>query len=64
MIQKDEINLDLNIIKNKSFSYEKFDVLLSEIKEYCNPMSINVKFVNKIETEQSGKMRIIKGLSD
>lgn len=64
VIQKDKTSLELNIVKNTKFSHQKFDLLLLDIKKYCDPMSINVNFVDKIKTERSGKMRIIKGLSE
>jgi phenylacetate-CoA ligase len=64
VIQKDLTRLELNIVKNVNFSNKKFELLLSDIEKYCDPMIIQVNFVDKIETEQSGKMRIIKGMSN
>ena len=64
IVQKDKENLDLLIVKNKVFSEEQFKVLLKQLEEYCTPMKIKVTYVKNIPTEPSGKIRIVKGLTN
>lgn len=62
VVQKDEVNLDLLIVKNKDFKLDKFKPLLKDVERYCEPINVHVKYVNEIPMEPSGKIRIVKGL--
>ncbi|MGC9780291.1 MAG: phenylacetate--CoA ligase family protein [Candidatus Heimdallarchaeota archaeon] len=62
VVQKDEVNLDLLIVKNKDFKLEKLKPLLKDVERYCEPMNVHVKYVDEIPMEPSGKIRIVKGL--
>jgi len=63
IVQIDQTNLELKIVRNQSFSEEKFKPLLNEVFDYCAPMVVKVVYVDKIPLEKSGKMRIVKGLN-
>lgn len=62
ILQKSKDTIDLLIIKNKSFNEETFLPLLNKVVEYCKPMKVILKYVDKIPLEKSGKMRIVKGM--
>ena len=62
VVQRDNQNIDLLLVKNKEFNEKLFKPLLEEVKEYCKPMNVNVVYVDSIQKEPSGKMRIVKGL--
>lgn len=63
IIQLNAEELELKIIKNPSFSEEKFKSLLKKVIKYCAPMKVKVNYVEKIPIEKSGKMRIVKGIT-
>lgn len=64
IIQQSENELKLLIVKNDSFTEKSFKPLLEKVINYCQPMKVEVNYVEEIPTEASGKMRIVKSLRE